>query len=100
MRRSPPQCSLHGYGSYPQGESSLSRQRRSRPRSLAGEGLWEAFTWWSVVLASESRRIVESCPRCQAAASGNEPQGASEGEGPLRFGHRPGVHGRITTRCS
>ena len=29
-----------------------------------------------------------------------EPQRATEGEGPLRIGHRPGVHGRITTRCS
>ena len=100
MRRSPPQCNLHGYGSYQQGESSLSRQRRSRPRSLAGEGLWEAFTWWSDVLACESRRIVESCPRCRAAASGNEPPGESEGEGPLRFGRRPGGGCRITTRCS
>jgi hypothetical protein len=98
MRRSPPQCNLRGYGSYQQGESSLSCQRRSRPRSLAGEGLWEAFTWWSVVLACESRRVVESCPRCQAAASGNEPQGASDGEGPLRIGRRPSDEGRITSR--
>jgi hypothetical protein len=100
MRRSPPQYNLHGCGAFQQRESSLSRQRRSRRRSLAGEGLWEASTCWSVVLACESRRIVESCPRCQAAASGNEPQGESEGEGPLRVGQRPGDEGRITTRCS
>jgi len=57
------------------GECSLSCQRRSRSGSLAGEGLWEASTCWSVVLASESGRIVESCPRCQAAASGRSRRG-------------------------
>jgi hypothetical protein len=29
-----------------------------------------------------------------------KPHRECESEGPLRFGHRPGVHGRITTRCS
>ena len=29
-----------------------------------------------------------------------EPQGASEGEGPLCNGRRPSDEGRITTRCS
>jgi hypothetical protein len=40
------------------------------------------------------------CLRSQAAASGNEPQGESEGEGPLRIGRRPSDESRITTRCS
>jgi hypothetical protein len=29
-----------------------------------------------------------------------EPQRATDGEGPLRIGRRPGDEGRITTRCS
>ena len=38
------------------GESSLSCQRRSRSGSLAGEGLREGVTRWTVVLAGVSPR--------------------------------------------